>query len=360
MRASSEALGAIIMKLDRSVLFCGSAIAAIAIASPAFAREQGSGAPVQASERVIEEGTITGVIATEAGGNILRNAVITVDAGDKHYSEVSGEDGSYTVRNVPAGPVTVTVSFVGYVEQTQEAVIAPGGTVRLDFNLAQSGRHGQAASENDIVVQGEREGQASSIQAQRHEMQIADVISTEAYGDVAGGNPAEMIKYMPGVDVDGTNGTAIYASLRGLPGEFTRTQLNGMDVISANANSPTGYANSAAAARVFSYESIGISAIDSIILYKTVGADQNADAPAGIVDLRTKHAYNRQKPVLLLAQRVHFRRHAGQVQAHRPEIRWMGLKALPAQRDPVLRRQLPRPSSGRDVLPGLQRPVSRL
>jgi iron complex outermembrane receptor protein len=262
------------MKLDRSVLFCGSAIAAIAMASPAFAQAQGSGSPAQASERATE-GTITGVVATEAGGNILRNAVITIDAGDKHYSEVSGEDGSYTVQNVPAGPVTVTVSFVGYVAQTQEAAIAPGGTARLDFHLAQSGRHGEAASESDIVVQGEREGQASSIQAQRREMQIADVISTEAYGDIAGGNPAEMIKYMPGVDVDGTNGTSIYAFLRGLPGEYTRTQLNGMDVVSANANSPTGYANSAAAARIFSYESISMSAIDSVtVLYKTVSADQ--------------------------------------------------------------------------------------
>ena len=286
------------MKFDRSVLCCGSAIAAIAIALPAFAQDRGSGSPTQSSERAIGEGTVSGTVATEVGGNVLRNADISIDAGDKHYSVVSGEDGSYEVGNVPAGPVTVTVSFVGYVSQTQDAVIAPGGVARLDFNLAQTGRNGQTARENEIIVNGEREGQASSIQAQRREMQIADVISTEAYGDVAGGNPAEMIKYMPGVDVDGTNGTSIYASLRGLPGEFTRTQLNGMDVISANANSPTGYANSAAAARVFSYEAIGISAIDSIVLYKTVGADQNADAPAGIVDLRTKHAYNRKKPVL--------------------------------------------------------------
>ncbi|MFS2108704.1 TonB-dependent receptor domain-containing protein [Sphingomonas sp. Sphisp140] len=288
------------MKSDRSVLFGGSAIAAItiAMASPALAQAQGSAVPAQTGERAVGEGTVTGVIAKEVGGDTLRDAVITVDAGGKQYKGVSDEDGSYTVRDLPAGPATVTVEFVGYVTQTQDVVIAPGGTARLDFNLAQSGRGGQAARENEIIVNGEREGQASSIQAQRREMQIADIISTEAYGDVAGGNPAEMIKYMPGVDVDGTNGTAIYASLRGLPGEFTRTQLNGMDVISANANSPTGYANSAAAARVFSYEAIGVSAIDSIVLYKTVGANQNADAPAGIVDLRTKHAYNRKKPVL--------------------------------------------------------------
>ena len=238
-----------------------------------------------------QTGTISGVVAT-ANGDTLRDATITIDDGGKHYAASTADDGSYTVHDVPVGTARVTVSFVGYVSTTQEAAILPHGTARIDFSLQQSGRHGQAAVTGDIVVNGEREGEASSIMAQRREMQIADVMSTDTYGDIAGGNPAEFLKYMPGVDVDGTNGTAITAYLRGLPADYTRTQLNGMDLISANAN--TG----AASARVFSYESLSLAAIDSVTIYKTTGADQDADAPAGIIDLRTKHAYDRKKPLL--------------------------------------------------------------
>ncbi|MBO9621637.1 MAG: carboxypeptidase regulatory-like domain-containing protein [Sphingomonas sp.] len=284
--------------LVRQSIFCACSILALAVpfAHARAAATQGQSQPTDG------KGELTGRVIDPATGSYLRNADVRIEtAGGQVFTATTGDDGVFSLNGLPAGPAKVTIRFIGHLPQTQDVTIAPGGTVRVDFELLQTGRDGEAASADEIVVSGEREGQANSIMAQRREMQIADVISTEAYGDIAGGNPAEMIKFMPGVDVDGTNGSSIYASLRGLPGEFTRTQLNGMDVISANANSPTGYANSAAAARVFSYEAIGISAIDSIVLYKTVGADQNADAPAGIVDLRTKHAYNRKKPVFTVS-----------------------------------------------------------
>jgi iron complex outermembrane recepter protein len=44
-----------------------------------------------------------------------------------------------------------------------------------------------------------------------------------------------------------------------------------------------------------------MSAIDSVTVYKTVSADNNADAPAGIIDLRTKHAYDRKKHALVFS-----------------------------------------------------------
>ncbi|WP_176593835.1 TonB-dependent receptor domain-containing protein [Sphingobium sp. EM0848] len=252
--------------------------------------------------RVAGKGAVTGRILNPATGEYLRNARVTiVAAGGKHSVTTSGEGGEYDAHDIPAGTATITVSFNGYVSQTATVSIPASGTARLDFSLQQSDRQGEAAKHSDIIVNGARESGARELMAQRNELQIADVLSTEAYGDIAGGNPAEFLKYMPGVDVDGSNGTALYAFLRGLPAEFTRTQLNGMDIVSANANAPTGYASSAAAARIFSFESISMSAIDSVTTYKTVSADQNADAPAGIIDLRTKHAYDRKKPLFVVS-----------------------------------------------------------
>lgn len=245
-------------------------------------------------------GGLSGRIINQAAGEYLRDATVTVEAADGHMmTTTSGEGGEYDLHDLPAGHARVTVSFIGYVSQTTTVAIHGDGAVRLDFALVQSGRDGQAAQAGDIVVRGTREGEAASIMTQRKAMEITDVLSTEAYGDIADGNPAEFLKYMPGVDVDGTNGTATVASLRGLPAQYTRVTLNGMDLVSANSFYPGGASSAANAARIFSFESISMSAIGSVQIYKTSSANQDADAPAGIIDLRTRHAYDVKKQTLV-------------------------------------------------------------
>ncbi|MDQ0251483.1 TonB-dependent receptor [Sphingomonas kyeonggiensis] len=258
-------------------------------------------APGRQNAQVNGRGTIAGQVVNPASGEYLRAAIIDLTAsnGERRFA-TSGDAGAYRFNGVPAGPATVTVHFTGYTTEAAVVHVLARKTAKLDFSLRESGADGEQPS-SQIIVNGAREDYAQDIMAQRKAMNIVDVLSTEAYGDIAGGNPAEFLKYMPGVDVDGTNGTSLYAFLRGLPAEYTRTQLNGMDVVSANANAPAGYANSAAGARIFSYESISMSAIDSVTVYKTVSADNNADAPAGIIDLRTKHAYDRKKQALVVS-----------------------------------------------------------
>lgn len=243
-----------------------------------------------------------GVVSDANSYDTLRSAIVTVEVEGKRFTTTTGEDGSFALHDLPDGEVTVQVRFIGYVDAAKRVIVRSGEVVTLNFELNQAGRRiDEAAAVEEIVVRGEREGQQRSIMAQRNELQIADVLQTEAYGDIAGGNPAEFLKYMPGIDVDGSNGSALYVGLRGLPAGFTRTQLNGMDIVSANANAATGYDSAAQAARVFSYESMGLSAIDSVTVYKTTGADQNADAPAGIINLETKRASNRRKGSLVIS-----------------------------------------------------------
>ncbi|WHU04534.1 outer membrane beta-barrel protein [Sphingomonas sp. NIBR02145] len=258
-------------------------------------------APGHNAAQVSGRGTVAGQVANTTSGDYLRAAIVElVAANGERRSATSGEGGAYRFNDVPAGPARVSVHFTGYATEEADVQVQPRKTAKLDFSLSESGADGEQAS-NRIVVNGAREDYAQEIMQQRKSMNIVDVLSTDAYGDIAGGNPAEFLKFMPGIDVDGTNGSSLYAFLRGLPAEYTRTQLNGMDVVSANANAPSGYANSAAAARIFSYESISMSAIDSVTVYKTVSADNNADAPAGIIDLRTKHAYDRKKQALVIS-----------------------------------------------------------
>ncbi|MFC4848006.1 carboxypeptidase regulatory-like domain-containing protein [Hephaestia sp. GCM10023244] len=286
------------MKTKAKLLIAASsACVLLALGAPGHAQDLPSAQVGAAHQR----GTVAGQVIDQASGVYLRDAMVEIEGPDgQRRTTTTGDAGAFRFQDVAVGTARITVSFVGYLSRTQDVAIQSNGTVRLDFDLQQSGRDGEASS-GGIVVSGIREAGARELMSQRNELQIADMLSTEAYGDIAGGNPAEFLKYMPGIDVDGSNGTSVYAYLRGLPAEFTRTQLNGMDVVSANGAAPTGYASAAAAARIFNYETISMSAIDAVTTYKTTGADQNADAPAGIIDLRTKRAYDRKEALLILS-----------------------------------------------------------
>jgi iron complex outermembrane receptor protein len=287
------------MKLKAQLLVAASAVSMLAAtAMPAHAQEApsaSSAAPQTGS------GALSGQVFDPANGAFLRDATVEVETADGQKRTVTtGEAGAFRLSNLPAGTAKVTVSFVGYNSQTQDVTIVADQTANLELDLLKSGG-AVTDSDGTIVVRSVRDANAIELQSQRNELQIADMMNTEAYGDIAGGNPAEFMKYMPGVDVDGSNGTSVYAYLRGLPAEFTRTQLNGMDVVSANAATATGYSSAAAAARIFNYETLSMSAIDGITTYKTTGPDQNADAPAGIIDLRTKRAYDRKKALFVVS-----------------------------------------------------------
>ncbi|RYY23859.1 MAG: hypothetical protein EOP62_18995 [Sphingomonadales bacterium] len=237
---------------------------------------------------------LTGTVLDPVTGEYLRNAIVEVRTADGEvHSTVSGEGGAFRLSDLASGDATVTVRFTGYTSIEKQLSFAPGTNTKIDFSLREPGREA-VEDKNEIVVSGVREGDAREIMAQRESMNITEVLSAESYGDIGDTNPAEFLKFMPGVDTDGTNGTAINVYLRGLPQNYTTVTINGMNLMSADANTGSG------SARVFSFESMSLVGIDSIEIEKTISADVDANAPAGRIDIRTKKAFNRRKSLLTL------------------------------------------------------------
>lgn len=276
------------MFLRKSVLCSTALVASLALSAPARAQA------ADPSAQAVGNGTLTGQVIDPRTGEYLRGAIVEVVAANGEMrTETTGESGLYIVHDLPAGRAQVTVRFTGYTREQAEVEIAARGTAKLDFSLREPGKSG-AEKASDIVVSGVREGDARAIMAQRESMNIAEVLSTESYGDIADTNPAEFLKYMPGVDTDGTNGTAINVYLRGLPQDYTTVTINGMNLVSADANTGSG------SARVFSFEAMSLVGIDSIEIDKTTSADVDANAPAGRIDIRTKRAFNRRKSLFTI------------------------------------------------------------
>lgn len=79
------------------------------------------------------QGTITGKVTSQAGGQPLPEARILVIGGT--ISGITGEDGKFTLRNVAAGNVQLQVLRVGFQSQKKIVSVANGSTTVTDFAL---------------------------------------------------------------------------------------------------------------------------------------------------------------------------------------------------------------------------------
>ena len=82
------------------------------------------------------QGTIAGTVSIQGTGNPLQDARIIVL--NTSLSTVSGPDGKYTIRGVPAGTADIRVIRVGYQEQKRSVAVATGQTTTLDVTMKQT------------------------------------------------------------------------------------------------------------------------------------------------------------------------------------------------------------------------------
>ena len=246
-------------------------------------------APAQAQST---QGTVQGRVYNPSTKQYVRNAEVRL-AGTNQVTYTEN-DGSFTFSNVPAGTAEVTVSFSGYNTLKESFSVAPGQTATREFNLVSTADAAAPATKDGVValaeftVASEREGNSKAIMAQRRDMNIITSVSSDIFGDVTDGNVGEFLKYLPGVDLDYVESEARGPRLGGMEGQYVGVSFDGMRTASADANRGGG-----AASRATSFEGFSITSIDSIEINRTSSAENDADSPAGTINMRTKRAFDR-------------------------------------------------------------------
>ncbi|HEY9236313.1 MAG TPA: TonB-dependent receptor [Phenylobacterium sp.] len=235
------------------------------------------------------DGSVIGRVFDPASGEYMRNAIVRLTtSGGESRATTSGERGEFRLTEVPTGAAQVTVSFMGFADQTLKVDVASGATTNIEISLRRPADAEAVVVEDVIVTASVRDGDARAIMSQRESMDIKNSLSSESFGDIAEGNVGEFIKFMPGVDTEGEgDDTVRYVRLRGLPPEYTAVTVNGVSMAAADANAGSS------TSRSFSFEQVSLSSIDSIEISKTTSADVDANAPAGTINLRTKRAFDR-------------------------------------------------------------------
>jgi TonB-dependent receptor len=236
-------------------------------------------------------GTIQGRVYNPARQQYLRNAEVQIEGTNQiTYTE---NDGSFQFNQVPAGPVTITVNFAGYETAKESFTVNAGQTAVREINLVSTAVTGPESKEGVVklsafTVSSEREGNAKAIMTQRRDMNITTAVSSDIFGDVADGNVGEFLKYLPGVDLDYVESEARGPRLGGMDGQYVGVSFDGMRSASADANRGGG-----SASRATSFEGFSITSIESIEINRTASPENDADSPAGIVNMKTKRAFDR-------------------------------------------------------------------
>lgn len=235
-------------------------------------------------------GTIQGRVSNPRSGEYLANARITVDG--TSLEVFTDSDGFYRLPNVPAGAARVTVFFTGLGSHSSVVNVAAGQTAESDVALgsAEPGTSPGVVKLSEFYVSTSREMEAAAlaINEQRFASNIKNVVSTEEFGNVAEGNVAEFLKFLPGVTIDYTGGNARDISLNGVPSDFVPVTVDGFSVATATSDGST--------TRAVQSDMISINNLSRIEVSFSPTPDSQGAALAGSVNMVPRSSFERSKP----------------------------------------------------------------
>jgi TonB-dependent receptor len=134
---------------------------------------------------------------------------------------------------------------------------------------------------SEFVVASEREGNAAAIAAQRNSTNVQNIITADAFGNMAKSNVGNFLKRLPGLAATTDEVESENIVLRGMPAEFTALDIDGARGTSGG----SGRSQSAAA--------IPADMIEKVEVAKALTPDMDADSLGGRINLVTKSAYDR-------------------------------------------------------------------
>jgi TonB-dependent receptor len=230
-------------------------------------------------------GEVTGTVRNSATGAFLGGAEVRIVG--TALVTLTQRDGSFSLGNVPAGAQRVRVFYTGLDPQEATVQVAASAVATVAIAL-ESGVYKLEA----FSVAGQREGNAAAITRQRQAENVINVVSMDAYGNVADGNIGNFLQNMTGVAVTKEAGDIVGIGLRGAPPELNSVSLDGARMAGAIAGfTPQGD-------RAALIDQIPADFIKEIEVTKGNTPDQPADSLGGTVNLVTKSAFDFKQRVL--------------------------------------------------------------
>ncbi len=220
-------------------------------------------------------GIVTGHVTNAGTKEPLWSAAVTVKG--TNLTATTDRDGSFRLRDVPAGEQSLVVSYTGLDTVEKSVTVAAGASVAQDVSLT-AGYY----ELDRVVVKGIKEGQALAIQQQKQAPNSKVVSALDAFGNPSA-NPGELVQRLSEVttEIIGSEVRGVY--IRGMSPEYSVLQVDGQQAATARG---TG------ASREYQIEQMGTASLQSIELIKAPRPQDDANSIAGFVNLISKRAFD--------------------------------------------------------------------
>ena len=178
----------------------------------------GQTSPVMPAEGRVS-GTITGIVSNTATGANLEGAEVTLQPGN--VMVLSSRDGRFVIPQVAPGTYVLSASYSGLDVGKADVRVSAGATASQDIGLS-SGVY----QLSKFVVEGEREGNALAITQRRNAVNVKDVISSDAFGNVADLNLVNFLQRMPGISKEESEVEILLIRIRGVDSNMNAVSID--------------------------------------------------------------------------------------------------------------------------------------
>ncbi|MSU50119.1 MAG: TonB-dependent receptor [Opitutus sp.] len=249
----------------------------------------GQPGPAAAVEFGARSGAVAGEVLDARNGAPLAGAEIRV--GDR-FGTITATDGSFLLRDVPAGEHNLVVRYLGYKSHT--AQIQGGGAQPAPLSISLSQEEGIVVL-GAFSVSAEIDAEMRSKNRERNAGSLTSIISSDALGNLPDTQVADALRRVPGISTIRNRGEGDTIVIRGADPSLNSINLDGVAIQS---NTDDGLS--------VSLNTFLVEQLASISVVKSLTPDLPADSVGGYVNLETKSPLDYKRPVFTVNANVDF------------------------------------------------------
>ena len=119
---------------------------------------------------------------------------------------------------------------------------------------------------------------------------MVDAITSEDIADFPDANLAESLQRIPGISIDRDQGEGRTITVRGLPADFSRVRINGLEALSTAGSNDAG--SSPNRSRSFDFNTFASELFSSLKVQKTSSAETDEGSLGATIDLTTGRPFD--------------------------------------------------------------------
>jgi TonB-dependent receptor len=227
-----------------------------------------------------QPGTIEGKVKDASNGDFLPGAAVYLD-GTK-FATISDVEGAYRIHGVDAGTYTLKVSYIGYEDYETSITLAAGQNLNHEIIIQPAFIELHGA---EVVSQ--RQGQMKALNQQKESLVQQNIVAQEQMESFPDLNTAEVLQRLPGVNISRDLGEGKFVSIRGTDPRFTQVKVNGEAIATPEDEE-----------RFVALNVISAAQLSTIEVTKSPTPKMDGEAIGGVVDLKTRSAFDSDKRVL--------------------------------------------------------------